>query len=1041
MRLVIDLPAGISPAVLCEVEQLCALSHHVIVAVCNQFSGAIESTRAALGHLPVQVLDYSLPAVAANQPWLARACEPLREHFLACLKPDLVYIPELFARADVVVAIDGNSAWPTVVRLGSGAQALTPRQQAILARASHCLDAQENLGAYLNTNLADPQASAPIDSAAAATPTASTATAKRPRLAYISPLPPEQSGIADYSADLVPHLNQYYQVELILAQAQINAPWIESHIPMHSVAWFRQHASQFDRVLYHMGNSPMHQHMFELFEQYPGILVLHDFFLGNVLEYLQSSDALAGCFERMLYQAHGWSALLDQQQTGMAQSRWKYPCNKTMLDSADGVIVHSNFPAKLAQQWYGEDATHHWRVIPLLRCLPPGPTALAPPATQDAATQEATTQEQTMTQQAREHLGLAAGQFIVCSFGMIGRTKFNDRLLDAWEASPLAQDPQCELIFVGANEPGEYGQALAARLRGRAKVRITGFVSAQDYQYWLQAADAAVQLRTQGRGETSAAVLDCLLHGLPTIVNAHGANIELPDDVLIKLDDACPLPALTQALLDLRQQAGLREQLRNRARAYMQAAHAPEPVALQYRDAIEQFARHGRNRPYRQLLNALDNLSSLSSPSEADYLACAAAIANNQACQVVPGQLQQCFIDISAMVQTDLKTGIQRVVRSIVMALLQQTPAGFRIEPVFTRGGNQPYHYACQYMAKQCGVSQFAVPDTPIQARPGDIFIGLDLFIQGTTQSQARLLALRDLGVRVHFIVYDILPLLRPDAFPTGSETDFGAWVQTVASVSDGLLCISKAVAAEVQTWLVANPLPIPRQRPLSIGYFHLGADIDASNPSTGMPESAPATLQALSQRRSLLMVGTVEPRKGHAQALAAFELLWQQGIDINLVIVGKHGWMVDALAQRLNSHPELGKRLFWLAGISDEMLLAVYQASTALLAASEAEGFGLPLIEAAQHHLPIIARGIPVFKEVSGAYAFYFDGLQAQDLAKAVRAWLSLFEAGRAPSSEHLPWLTWQQSAAQLKAAIWDGKWLTEVAPEQTCAGAIANT
>jgi glycosyltransferase involved in cell wall biosynthesis len=121
-------------------------------------------------------------------------------------------------------------------------------------------------------------------------------------------------------------------------------------------------------------------------------------------------------------------------------------------------------------------------------------------------------------------------------------------------------------------------------------------------------------------------------------------------------------------------------------------------------------------------------------------------------------------------------------------------------------------------------------------------------------------------------------------------------------------------------------------------------------------------------------MVGTLEPRKGHQQALAACEQLWADGVDANQVIVGKQGWMVEALVERMTHHAELNRRLFWLDGISDEFLEQVYAASACLIAASYGEGFGLPLIEAAQHKLPIVARDIPVFREVAGSHAHYFS-------------------------------------------------------------------
>src|SRR5690606_19458999 len=106
---------------------------------------------------------------------------------------------------------------------------------------------------------------------------------------------------------------------------------------------------------------------------------------------------------------------------------------------------------------------------------------------------------------------------------------------------------------------------------------------------------------------------------------------------------------------------------------------------------------------------------------------------------------------------------------------------------------------------------------------------------------------------------------------------------------------------------------------------------------------------------------GTVEPRKGYAQAIDAMELLWKDHNPAHLVVVGKRGWLVEDLCERLASHAELGHRLHWLEDADDATLQRLYRSCSALLAASEAEGFGLPLVEAAQENLPVIARDIPV--------------------------------------------------------------------------------
>ena len=96
-------------------------------------------------------------------------------------------------------------------------------------------------------------------------------------------------------------------------------------------------------------------------------------------------------------------------------------------------------------------------------------------------------------------------------------------------------------------------------------------------------------------------------------------------------------------------------------------------------------------------------------------------------------------------------------------------------------------------------------------------------------------------------------------------------------------------------------------------------------------------------------------------------------------------------------------------------MLGKIYSSSTCLIAASYGEGFGLPLIEAAHYEIPIIARNIPEFKEIAGTYAYYFDGLEPENLSITVEEWLKLFEKKQNPLSKDIPRQTWDESAGQL--------------------------
>lgn len=370
----------------------------------------------------------------------------------------------------------------------------------------------------------------------------------------------------------------------------------------------------------------------------------------------------------------------------------------------------------------------------------------------------------------------------------------------------------------------------------------------------------------------------------------------------------------------------------------------------------------------------------------------------------------QLLVDVSEMYFRDAKTGIQRVVRSILGELLAAPPQGFQIRPVYGTP-DSGYRYTDKFTPSRPR-GDHGLDEQAVRVRAGDVFLGLDLSAHLFPQAEAELRKFRLAGARVYFVVYDIIPLLHPQFTVAGISDAFEVWLQSLAREADGLLCISAAVAEEVQAWL--NEHAEARVLP-EVRHFHLGADIENSSPSTGVPADAAAVLEKISRQPSFLMVGTVEPRKAQAQALAAFEQLWREGVPVHLVLIGKEGWMMEDFSRKVRAHPEFGQRLFWLEGISDEFLEQVYGAATCLIAASEAEGFGLPLIEAAQHRLPIIARDIPVFREVAGRHAYYFSGQQPETLAKAIRSWLALYQAGRAPQSSSMPWLTWQQSTKRL--------------------------
>jgi len=819
---------------------------------------------------------------------------------------------------------------------------------------------------------------------------------RRPFLAFLSPLPPEQTRVAGYSARLLPNLARYYEIVCITNQARVSDPWMTTEFPIHDVRWFKANAAHFERVLYEFGNTPAHRHMFDLLKKHPGVVVLNDFYLGGVLNWMETSGYARGSFTKALHDSHGYPALKENMTNGTKAATEAFPCNAAVFRDSVGVIVHFKHAIELVRSWYGDRAAAaHTREVPF---LPIGPRTNGRAA-------------------ARKSLRLPEKSFVVCSFGSVGPGKLDDRLLAAWLASPLAQNEECYLVFAGENNDREFGSQLIERIsRGSlsSRIRIIGSSEEPLYCDYLAAADLAVQLGTGCTG-ASATVLDCLSCRVPVVVDTHGFSAaELPEGTVIKLEDEFSGAALSAELAHLRADAGLRLNLAARGVSYLNNVHHPERIARLYREIIEEFYATTPQAREEELVRAIAHSRGPTDPSEGDLAAVAVAIAANRERFGQP----QMLIDVTVLAQSDARTGIQRVTRGILMALLEDPPPGYRIEPIRAVSGG--YLYARRFTARCLALPEIDLTDDTVELGLGDIFVGLDWCADYVPSMKPWFVRQRRHGLQIVFVVYDMLPLIQPELFPELIPPIALDWIKTVTEVANGAVCISRTVADEFCRWLAeAKP---KRLQPLSIGFFHLGADLQASLPTKGRSEDAASVLAKLGNRPSFLMVGTLEARKGHRQVLAAMEQLWAKKLDANLVIIGKQGWKTEDLAERIQGHPELNQRLFWLQGISDEVLEQVYRGSGALLAASRGEGFGLPLIEAAQYGRPIIARDIPVFREVAGEHAFYFRGEEPDDLADALRTWLSLGDA--APPSSGIHRLTWQQSSRQLLDVVLGQRW-----------------
>jgi len=347
------------------------------------------------------------------------------------------------------------------------------------------------------------------------------------------------------------------------------------------------------------------------------------------------------------------------------------------------------------------------------------------------------------------------------------------------------------------------------------------------------------------------------------------------------------------------------------------------------------------------------------------------------------------LLDITSTLRTGRNTGIQRVAREIARH-------GWMMGeglPVAIHNGRLFVYYEHADVAET------------IEIGAGDIFVMLDATWNHLDEYLPVLAEVKAKGGRAVVCLYDILPILYPDAFPSYLVARFHDWLQKVVLPSDAIVADSRAAAESLRDYLAETDEPA-RVPPIS--WWRLGADF----PADAAQSPSPLARRLAQGGPYFLSVGTVEPRKGYPIVLDALEKLWGEGLDVTYVLVGARGWGMRAFEKRLRGHAELGRRLFWLDRAGDADLALLYRHARAMILASVAEGFGLPIVEASHYETPVIATDIAVFHETAGDSVLYFDLLDPDSLAARMKEALAV-----KPLPPVIPAMSWRDSARQLLA------------------------
>ncbi|MCM2310389.1 MAG: glycosyltransferase [Steroidobacteraceae bacterium] len=216
-------------------------------------------------------------------------------------------------------------------------------------------------------------------------------------------------------------------------------------------------------------------------------------------------------------------------------------------------------------------------------------------------------------------------------------------------------------------------------------------------------------------------------------------------------------------------------------------------------------------------------------------------------------------------------------------------------------------------------------------------------------------------GARVVAIVYDLIPLSHPQFCNPLFTRVFADWLLRMLEVSDAVLCISRATEQALRDHCRAAGVALPPTT-----HFRLGCDLPAADGTATVRSSLERFFAE--DEPCFAAVGSFEPRKNYGFLLDVFEELWAAGNAVRLLVAGRENQESHAVIERFRKHPQAGKRLMCLFDASDAEIGLIYARCRALVFPSQAEGFGLPLVEARARGCPVIASDLPALQELADA-------------------------------------------------------------------------
>lgn len=398
------------------------------------------------------------------------------------------------------------------------------------------------------------------------------------KVAWFSPLPPAASGIADYSAELIPLVAEEVELQLVTDRGVSVAAELSERFPVLTVDAFRRRGGgeSVDVCLYQLGNHPdFHAYMLDALERWPGVVVLHEFMLHHLIQgvTLARGDA-AGYVDAMRYAygEMGVAAARRLVEHGLPLDRWAFPLFERVVDVSRGLIVHSEAVRRRVLR-----SRPSARVVRIPHHL----SLDALPGGEDGSKSAG-----------RRAFGLPEDAFVVGSFGLVTPHKRLDVVARAF--SRLRREHPDAVLLVAGDVSPFYDASSWLPTASDQGVVITGRLELPRLLQAMVACDVAVNLRHPTGGETSGTLMRLLGIGRPVIVSETGSFAEIPAGCCAHLPlDAREEDLLVAFLSRLADDSDLREAMGACAREYMRREHDLRDSARRYVQALREFVQAG----------------------------------------------------------------------------------------------------------------------------------------------------------------------------------------------------------------------------------------------------------------------------------------------------------------------------------------------------------------------------------------------------------------------------------------------------------------